>query len=813
MIPILYEGNETTFRTNGLGRLADAISCRVVEERNATYELEMTYPISGVHYEDLAENRIILAQPFDGGLTQPFIIYKITRPLNGTVTVNAEHISYRLSGFTVMPFSANSCVSALAGISTYSAVENPFTLTTDKATTGNFSVTVPANARELLCGSQGSILDVYGKGDYEFNRFEVKLWQNRGADNHVTLRYGKNITDLKSELDMTGVYTGIAPYWSDGSGNLVTLTEKVVLSDYANLFPYKIIKPVDFSERWDNAPTEEQLRTAAQAYITNNEGWKLKNNLTVSFVALWNTEEYKNIAPLERVKMCDVVRVLYTKLGVDFSTRVIRTDYDVLQERYNEITLGDTYYTLSQVFNDEIEQGLQEQTTHMQKAIAHATALITGGLGGHVVMNLNADGEPQEILIMDTDDISTAVNVLRMNMNGIGFSQNGYNGPFSTAWTIDSHFYADYIDTGNLNADLLQVGRIQPIVSGVASANYWDMLTGDFHLSSSVQVGNSTIASKGDITTYDSNLNQQAVFNKLTNNGSAQGITLANGNLYINASYIKSGALEVGGNNMIGSITLMDGNSKILGVWNSAGMKMYNGTNTTARNQDLTGSWTKDGIDVKKGSIKGASLTVGGDDNLDGYIVVNNDSGTEIGRWDNDGLVVKSGTITGATIQTAFTGPRIEMNSSYSIEGKNDTQTWNLINMMQSGSTQMTIDALTQLNIRTEKLGVLNEGKGTASATVNLTLTDSWDDYSKQEYDTGRNCWRINDVRKYMPADPQTGAGQAYEMHEIYLHDEGREGNWQVYCTLPVFLKFRYKNERRMLGMVLSNRTADSIVV
>ena len=98
MIPILYEGNETAFTSNGLGRLADAISCKVVEERNATYELEMTYPISGVHYDDLAENRIILAKPFDGGTPQPFIIYKITRPLNGKVTVNAEHISNAIHG-------------------------------------------------------------------------------------------------------------------------------------------------------------------------------------------------------------------------------------------------------------------------------------------------------------------------------------------------------------------------------------------------------------------------------------------------------------------------------------------------------------------------------------------------------------------------------------------------------------------------------------------------------------------------------------------------------------------------------------------
>lgn len=554
MIPILYEGNETNFTSNGLGRLADAISCKVVEERNATYELEMTYPVSGVHFNDITENRIILAQPFDGGQTQPFIIYKVTKPLNGIVTVNAEHISYRLSGMVVMPFTANSPQAALSGLKTYSAVTNPFNFSTDKSNTGNFTVSVPTSARELMCGSSGSILDVYGKADYEFDRFNVFLRVDRGSDNGVTLRYGKNITELSSVLNTTGVYTGIAPYWSDGQGTIVTLPENVILSEHTSEFPYKIIKSVDFSEKWENAPTVAQLREAAQAYVANNEGWKVTNNITVSFVALWNTEEYKEIAPLERVKMCDIVHIKYSKLGIDFTTKVVKTDYDVLQEKYNAITLGDTYYTLSTVFNEEIQNAQEEQSSHMQKAIAHATALITGGLGGHVVFNLNADGEPQEILIMDTDNMQTAVSVIRMNKNGIGFSTNGYNGPFHTAWTIDGHFVADYIDSGTLNADIIKAGMLQD----EAGLNYWDMRTGDFRLTSGAKIGDSDIASTDDvsdgvsaaedyadngITLYDVALNQVKVFNKLTNNGAAKGIYMTSNQLYINADYVATGIL------------------------------------------------------------------------------------------------------------------------------------------------------------------------------------------------------------------------------------------------------------------------------
>lgn len=607
MIPILYEGTEQSFTSNGLGRLADAISCKVIEERNATYELEMTYPVTGVHFDDIREGRIILAKPFDGGLTQPFTIYQITKPLNQVVTVKAQHISYQLSGIVVMPFEANSCISAIAGIKTYSSTTNPFNFTTDKQVTAHYEVSAPTAARALLCGQQGSILDVFGKGDYEFNRFDVTLRVNRGSDNGVTLRYGKNITDLKNVVDLTNVYTGIVPYWMDGEGNRVVLPEKVVLSGHESEYPYKIIKPVDFSSNWETQPTVEQLRTAAQNYVNSNEGWKLKNNITVSFVALWNTEEYKNIAPLERVKMCDTVHVVVPKFNIDFDTKVIKTDYDVLQERYNSITLGDSYYTLSTVFTEELAHSEEQQSTHMQQAIARATKLIQGGLGGHVVFNVNADGEPQEILIMDTDDIQTAVSVIRMNKNGIGFSTNGYNGPFHTAWTIDGHFVADYIDSGTLNADLIKAGRLQD----EAGNNYWDMVTGDFKLSAAALVGsntagnlaNKTEVSNGDaatlssavtsaaayaqnaeaaakayaaqqdeyakadaeayarsqdaitltaaqvyaangITDYNTYLNQRNTFLKLTDNERLKGIYMQNGELYINGTYIKTGTLD-----------------------------------------------------------------------------------------------------------------------------------------------------------------------------------------------------------------------------------------------------------------------------
>ena len=494
MIPILFEGTETSFATNGIGRLADAIACDVIEERNGLYELEMQYPVNGVFYNEITEGRIILAVPFDGGTSQPFTIYQITRPLNQIVTVKAQHISYMLSGIVAMPFTASSCVQALSNIGLYSSTTNPFTFSTDKEVSANFKLDVPTAARAILAGSSGSILDTYGSGDYEFNRFNVILHADRGADNGVTLRYGKNITDIKSVIDMTSAYTGIVPYWADYDGNLVTLTESVVLSEHTGDYPYKIIKPVDFSDKWEDAPTEAQLRAAATAYVASNEGWKLKNNITVSFVALWNTEEYKNIAALERVKMCDVVHIIFPSLGVNVAAKVIKTNYDVLQERYNSITVGDSYNSFSSMFTElsaEVKASEKSQKSYIQKAVDHATDLISGGLGGHVVLSRNSNGEPEEILIMDTDDISTANKVWRWNVNGLGYSEHGYQGPYGTAITMDGEIVADYITAGTMEANRVRAG----LLTDEQGDNYWNLSTGEFSLSANATVGGSTVSS------------------------------------------------------------------------------------------------------------------------------------------------------------------------------------------------------------------------------------------------------------------------------------------------------------------------------
>ncbi len=540
MYPILYERNETGFATGGIGKLSDAVFCEVKEQRNGMYELEMRYPESGVHYREITEERIIYSIHSDNKNEQPFRIYKITKPLNGIVTVYARHISYDLNHITVMPYTAGTCANALASIRTYTVGTQPFTFSTDKYVNGTFKVEKPASVRSILGGSRGSILDTFN-GEYEWDHWNVILRNQRGSDRDIYLRYGKNITDLEKTTDTSNSYVGIVPFWAS-QDEVVTLPEKALYySGHSGDFAIQRTKEVDFTTEWQEAPTVSELRTRAQQYISANNGWELNTNITVSFVELWQTEEYKDIAPLERVELCDYVHVVHDRLGVEALAEVVSVTYDVLLERYSEIEIGTAKSGMgSKTADQAAEEAVEESKTHMQIAVEHATKLITGGLGGHVVINTNANGQPNEILIMDTDNKQTAVNVIRMNMNGIGFSKNGYNGPFTSAWTIDGHFVADFIDTGTLNANVIRTG----VLRGSRGVNYWDLDSGELVASN----GRFKLDANGNLTA--SNASLSGTFSSSNGNFTVD----ANGNV------VASGSLTASNATLYGSFSSSNGN-------------------------------------------------------------------------------------------------------------------------------------------------------------------------------------------------------------------------------------------------------------
>lgn len=462
MIPILYSENTTQFNTNGLGRLDDLIDCTVTEERNGEFYLIATIPITSRMYPLIGLSKIIYAVAHDGDDGQAFRISKISKPFDGKVEIEAQHISYQLSWIPLKPFTAGNCPEAISKIVPMSAENNPFTFWTDIQTVANYSQDVPASVRSRLGGTEGSFLDVYG-GEYEFDNYTVKLHSARGQNKGVTLRYGKNITDIKQEESIENTYTGICPFWQGSDGKLVTISGYIVESEYASHYPFNRTKIVDFSSEFENEPTGTQLLAKAQSYINSNNIGIPSVSIDVSFVALWQTEEYKDIANLERVQLCDTVTVLFDKLDIAVTAKVVRTEYDVLMERYNEITIGSVSSSLATTISgmdNEVTQNIKNAKSEMQKAINNATAQITGAKGGVIQTHLNADGEPYEMTIANNKNLASATKVWRWNIGGLGFSGAGYDGQYRTAITQDGSIVADFITTGTLDASKATITNI-----------------------------------------------------------------------------------------------------------------------------------------------------------------------------------------------------------------------------------------------------------------------------------------------------------------------------------------------------------------
>jgi len=495
MIPVLYRKDEIDFTSNGLGRLVDCITGSATEEVNGSYEIEFEYPTDGNLFDYMIEHGgVVYTIHDDRKDLQAFDIYSHTTPLDGFVTFRARHISYRLNPIMVKPFTAVSCADAMQGIKANSATRNPFTFWTDKNVGTGFELDHPESARALLGGKEGSILDVYGKGEYEFDMFNVKLYLNRGRKTDVTIRYGKNLKELNREYDESDTFSAIAPYWKNDE-EVVYLPEIVVVSDSVPVedmpwtdengeyihgtngepiyFRYARIEPVamDLSASFDEKPTVEQLREKARQYLANNKPWEPHENITIDFEALWQTTEYESVAALERLALCDSASIYYPEIGIIVENKkIIKTQYDFLNERYLQMEFGALQSSLAETITEAVQSDINDlraavaqsaSSYDLERAIEEATKAITGGLGGHLVIKMNANEEPEELLIMDTDNIATAVNVWRWNLNGLGHSHNGYNGPFSdVALTMDGKINASMITTGILNAALIQTGTM-----------------------------------------------------------------------------------------------------------------------------------------------------------------------------------------------------------------------------------------------------------------------------------------------------------------------------------------------------------------
>ena len=441
MYPTLYEQIDnvgTVPANNGLGILTDCLECMVTEERNGIYELTLKYPTSGIHAKELKERRILKAKPNYTDDPQLFRIYNIGKVLNGSFTVNARHISYDLSGYTITTGTAANAVLACDLLQNNAP---NWTINTDKDVTANFKIYEPSSVRSWFGGKEGSLLDVYGTAEWKYDNFECSLLLHRGINRGVKVKYAKNLLTLTQNLDSDNIITGVLPFWRDSQTNEVVIgqTQSTSVSlDVPNVYT------LDCSSTFQNKPTVAQLNAEATKYINNHNTQFVKQNIKLDFLQIGQLKD--------RVDLCDTVEIEYLDFGISGTAKCITTNWDVIKERYDSIEIGepktnitDTIVSVEKTSNNAMTR------TEMSGAIDRATALITGNSGGYVVLHdSDSDGQPDELLIMNTPDISTATKVWRWNLSGLGYSDTGYDGTYGLAMTMDGAINCAFLKTGNL---------------------------------------------------------------------------------------------------------------------------------------------------------------------------------------------------------------------------------------------------------------------------------------------------------------------------------------------------------------------------
>ena len=489
MIPILFNKDAKT----KIGYLKDCLKCEVTEERNGQYEAVIEYPASGRYFDSITPGAVIKTKPNKNSDNQFFRIYSVSKPINGIITINLQHISYDLSGYPINEVLINANTTAQAAINqillfSNSIIAHSFSVGSCSVTsTHPFKVSC-CSARAALGGVEGSVLDTFG-GEYEFDNYTVKLHKNRGKDNNTVIRYGKNMTAMELKLSTENSYTGIFPYVDTDDGR-ITLSDNNGIINVSNEsgVPEKILI-IDMSSYFgDNEEKNAaNLRTHANAYLAANDINAVEGSLTVEMLDLSQANHPRSFAALENVNLCDTVKIINQAMGVSASMKVIKTVYDSLKERYIKLELGTPSSnfadTIKQVVSNEgfkavkdaqkaAQAGTSAMLNYYNKSLMLLTSAITKGASGHLI--LYPPSNPSELLIIDTDDVSTAQEVMRFNSKGIAHSSTGYNGNYDWGLIKDGKLVINEVTTQLINANVITAG----ILMSADGKNYF-ALDGD----------------------------------------------------------------------------------------------------------------------------------------------------------------------------------------------------------------------------------------------------------------------------------------------------------------------------------------------
>ena len=362
MIPRIYDNSFTTYESNGLGLLVDAISCQVEEESNGDFELTLVYPSDGSFFYALKQDNLIKADASDTLKGQLFRIDTISKPLNGQVTVYAKHISFDLAKNSLNEDINErniKCENAGKHMLQKSDADSRFSIESNIEMLGNYSMDRKTDCLSAIAGTRGSLIDTFGNGPKLLrDNFTISVLTRRGKDDNTLIAYKKNITGFTLEEDYSEIINIIKPYATYTEDEV----EKTLYIDEIGVKSPRYVEGdivksqwMDFSDKFDEdeAPTKEKLKNLAEKYFNDNNCDLPKMTYKIEFQPLSQTEEYKEdgLYELEHIGMDDSVYIVNGKYGIRDQARVIKTTYNVLAEKYISIELGDPKTTLGSIIN------------------------------------------------------------------------------------------------------------------------------------------------------------------------------------------------------------------------------------------------------------------------------------------------------------------------------------------------------------------------------------------------------------------------------------------------------------------------------
>ncbi|EJR22373.1 phage tail spike protein [Bacillus cereus] len=462
----LYKPNETDFTHNGIGVLDKHIySATVEEELNGLFVFNFNYPLFAPYGTKIDGMSIIKVPTPDGDQLFRVVTPKVSM---GEIKAVCYHIFYDLTenlieDIFIQPTNGSA---AMARLSSGCQYKHPFTFYSDVTNISTARIVRKNPVEAMLDTSQdNSFVNRWG-GELKRDNFDVKMLKSRGANRGVVIRHKKDLLGYEGSVDWKSPTTRIMPQGFDG----LLLPEKYVDSPLINKYPHPRIRVIEFNHikaaigknanDEDALPLEEaykRLRQAAKDMFDIQMVDQPKATYKVEFQELSQTEEYKEYKILQRVWMGDIVTVKHEEDGIDIQAKVIAYKYDPIKKEYINVTIGNFKKSFTDMAGkvDQIQQDLSNMPGSLLGAAKeNATKLINSGFGGNVRVY------PDRILIMDTKNEMTASKVWQWNINGLGYSSNGVNGPYEIAMTKDGRIVADFITTGVLNGNLIRGGEI-----------------------------------------------------------------------------------------------------------------------------------------------------------------------------------------------------------------------------------------------------------------------------------------------------------------------------------------------------------------